>query len=218
MLISQSLWSVDQGHIADEVQRYGPIVDSFHIDVMDGAFADALLYGPSMVDTIRPLTERPIVVHLMALDPVRWAHRFAEAGADQIVIHPSACRTFTADVDRIRNCGVGVGAAVGLSEPVEPVLACLDHLSAVLVMATPIGVKGQPFDAAALDTVTHISHARTGTSHPPLLVDGGIRWSSIARIAAAAADGVVTGSITASAADPVAAVRAIARLAPPIEV
>jgi ribulose-phosphate 3-epimerase len=123
-------------------------------------------------------------------------------------VHPSACEDFPATVAAM---GARAGAAIGLDEPAEAVLDVLDALSIVLVMGTPIGVKGYDFDRGALDTVAaaHRARAATGTE---VYVDGGIRWSSVGDIASAGADGVVAGSIVTSAADPAAAIAAVTRL------
>jgi hypothetical protein len=66
MQVSLSLWSLDQAWLAAEVKQYDEVVDSFHVDVMDGNFTDYLLYGPLAVQILRRLTVRLIVVHLSA--------------------------------------------------------------------------------------------------------------------------------------------------------
>lgn len=211
MQVSLSLWSVSQSRIAEEVERYEPLVDSFHVDVMDGTFADNLLFGPPAVETLRALTRRPIVVHLMVVEPIRWLSRFVAAGADVLVIHPTACKDFGSTIQAIRDAGVQAGAALGLDEHSRPILDVLPMLSVVLVMATPIGVKGQQFDERALGTVRTVTAAREPTtSYPDVFVDGGIRWSSIPKIAAAGTDGVVAGSVVTSAPDPAAVIKTIA--------
>ena len=212
MLVSQSIWSVDQSRIAHEVDRFDPYVDSYHVDVMDSWFADELLYGPPMVSTLRGLTQRPIVVHLMIKEPIRYAQRLADAGADTVVVHASACSDLSATLRGLHRSGVASGCAIGLDDRLDPVMRHLDTLSTVLVMATPIGVKGQPFDNRAIGTVRELIRHRPDTA-PSILVDGGIRWTSVAKIAAAGADGVVTGSITADSDDLGAAIRRIAGFA-----
>jgi ribulose-phosphate 3-epimerase len=208
MRISLSLWSMDQARIAEEVYAYQPLVESFHIDVMDGQFADDLLFGPLAVETIRGLTDRPLIVHLMVARPDRWLPRFVDAGADTIVVHPSACDDFPATVAAM---GGRAGAAIGLHEPADAVLDLLEALSVVLVMGTPIGVKGCDFHRGALDTVAAAHRGRAATN-TEIYVDGGIRWSSVGDIASAGADGVVAGSIITTAADPAAAIAAVTRL------
>jgi ribulose-phosphate 3-epimerase len=212
MRVSLSLWSVDQAHLAEEVHRYDPLIESFHVDVMDGRFADNLLFGPLTVETLRALTGKRIIVHLMVAEPRRWVSRFIDAGADLLAVHPSACQDFRSTLLAIRDGGAAAGAAIGLEEPAQPVLDNLAALSVVLVVATSLGVKGQPFDAGALDTVRQLAGARNAHARPEVFVDGGIRWPSIQRIATAGADGVVAGSVVTSANDPPAVVRSIAAL------
>lgn len=212
MRISLSLWSLDQARIAEEIKRYEALVDSFHIDVMDGYFADNLLFGPLTVETLRSLTRKPITVHLMITEPARWVSRFVDAGADVLAVHPSACSDFPAALDEIKKTGAAPAAAIGLDEPIEPVLNQLAALSAVLVMGTAIGIKGVPFDEAALATVARLTASRSAAAEPEVFVDGGIRWSSMPMIAAAGAGGVVAGSAITTAGDPSSAAAAIAVL------
>lgn len=209
MRISLSLWSLDQGHLADEVARHDPLVESFHVDVSDGWFTDNLLFGPLTVETLRRLTRREIVVHLMVTEPSRWTTRFIDAGADLLVFHPTACSDIASTITGIQRAGGSAGIAIGRSEPYGPVLEVLADLSLVLVMGTPTGVKGQPLDEGALGVAQTIIETRP-TIGPDLFIDGGIRWTSLAMIRRCGADGVVAGSILAEAADPRAAVAAIA--------
>jgi ribulose-phosphate 3-epimerase len=209
MQISLSLWSLDQGHLADEVARYGPLVESFHVDVSDGWFTDNLLFGPLAVETLRRFTRSEIVTHLMVTEPSRWTTRFIDAGADLIVFHPTACSDIASTITGIQRAGGAAGMAIGRSEPCEPVLEILGDLSLVLVMGTATGVKGQPFDEGALDVAQTIIEARPADG-PAIFIDGGIRWTSLSMIRECGADGIVAGSILAEASDPRAAVAAIA--------
>ena len=212
MRISLSVWSLDQARLAEEIERYDALVDSFHVDVMDGRFADNLVFGPLTVSTVRRLTKKPVAVHLMVTDPAHWVSRFVDAGADLLAVHPTACVDFSATLSRIREAGASSAAAIGLAEPAEPVLDQVGALSAVLVMGTAIGVKGHPFDEVALATVAALTAARGGDTEPEILVDGGIRWTSMPKIAAGGADGVVVGSAMTTARDPSSAAATIAAL------
>ncbi len=212
MRVSLSLWSLDQGRVADEIRRYESLVESFHVDVMDGQFVDNLLFGPLTIETLRALTDKQIVVHLMVARPRRWVTRFVNAGADLLVIHTATSDDFSSTLLAIRDAGAAAGAAIGLEEPSQPVFDNLDTLSVVLVMGTSIGVKGAPLNEAALGTVRRLANARTSGAGPDVFVDGGIRVPSIPHIAAAGADGVVGGSIITGTADPPAAITRIVQL------
>jgi ribulose-phosphate 3-epimerase len=212
MDVSLSLWSVDQANLAESVRRYDPLVQSFHVDVMDGRFVGNLLFGPLTVETLRGLTDKQIVAHLMVAEPRRWVAPFVDAGADLVAIHTSASGGFSSTVHAIREAGVAAGAAIGLQEPSQPIFDNLAALSAVLVMGTDIGVKGAPLDEAALRTVQRLTSMRDSGKDPEVFVDGGIRWPSVPLIAAAGADGVIAGSIVTAAEDPRSAVARIAAL------
>jgi ribulose-phosphate 3-epimerase len=41
--------------------------DWVHIDVMDGQFVPNITIGPLVVDALRPVTEKPLDVHLVRL-------------------------------------------------------------------------------------------------------------------------------------------------------
>ena len=67
LLAEFSLWSADLVRMADDVARVDKYVDIYHADVADGHFSPAMLLFPDLIDQIRPLTDRPVHVHLMAV-------------------------------------------------------------------------------------------------------------------------------------------------------
>jgi ribulose-phosphate 3-epimerase len=207
--ISLSIWSTDQARLGEEVARYDALVDSFHVDVMDGTFADNLLYGPLTVESVRLFTRKPIVVHLMIQDPGRFVNRFAEAGASVLAVHPTACPDLGQTLRQICDAGVGAALALSLDEPTQLVIPHLAGVSQVIAMGTAIGVKGKDFDRSALDRVSHLAQH---VPRPEIYVDGGIRWWSLADISGAGADGVVAGSIITGASHQAEAARQIAEL------
>ena len=90
LLAEFSLWSADLVRIADDVARVDDHVDIYHADVADGHFSPAMLLFPDLISQIRPLTERPIHVHLMVADNAlaNQIDQFAAAGADIIQFMP----------------------------------------------------------------------------------------------------------------------------------
>ncbi len=43
--------------------------DILHIDIMDGSFVDQITFGHKMVGDIKPITNLPLDVHLMVVNP-----------------------------------------------------------------------------------------------------------------------------------------------------
>ena len=91
--IAPSILSADFSKLGEEikdVERGG--ADYIHVDVMDGHFVPNITIGPLIVDSIRPITNLPLDVHLMIENPDQYIEAFAKAGADYITVHVEACR------------------------------------------------------------------------------------------------------------------------------
>lgn len=203
-IIDASLWSADLGALASEVERIGPYADMFHIDASDTSFTRDAIFFPDLVRALRPRTEVPFHVHLMAHRPAELAAAFADAGADLITVHAEADGAPEA-LNRIRAGGQAAGLALTMDlapESVDDLLACVD---AVTMVGTPLGTKGTGMVPEALDRMRVIRQLLDvhGTDIP-LLADGGIRQHTVPDLVAAGATGVVAGSLLFGSADPAA--------------
>ena len=58
-----------------------------HIDVMDGVFVPNISFGFPVLKAIRRASSKFLDVHLMIVDPERYAARVVEAGADFVTFH-----------------------------------------------------------------------------------------------------------------------------------
>src|SRR5262245_61053793 len=86
--IAPSILSADFGRLAQEVQAAEAAgADWIHVDVMDGRFVPNITIGPVVVKAVRKSTRLPVDVHLMIIEPERYVHEFAEAGADSLSVH-----------------------------------------------------------------------------------------------------------------------------------
>ena len=50
--------------------------DWIHVDVMDGRFVPNITIGPLIVEALRPVTKKPLDVHLMITQPERYIEKF----------------------------------------------------------------------------------------------------------------------------------------------
>ena len=90
--ISPSLLAADFARLGESVQAVEAAgADELHFDVMDGSFVPNITIGIPVLEAIRPITKLPIDVHMMVIEPARFAQQFADAGADIFTIHAEAC-------------------------------------------------------------------------------------------------------------------------------
>ena len=205
LLAEFSLWSADLVRIADDVARVDSVVDIYHADVADGHFSPAMLLFPDLIAQIRPLTAKPIHVHLMVADHALPAQidQFAAAGADIISIHAEN-RNLEAGLSAIRSHGLAAGIVLQLHTPVATITPCLDGLAVLTLLGTKMGIKGVGLDPEAetrMREARNLIHSRSGGGRILLAADGGIRDHTVPGLRRAGADTIVMGSLAFGAED-----------------
>ena len=203
LLAEFSLWSANLVRIADDVARVDDHVDIYHADVADGHFSPAMLLFPDLISQIRPLTERPIHVHLMVADNAlaNQIDQFAAAGADIISIHAENADVGTA-LDRIAAKGLAAGLVLQLHTPVASIQSHLDRLAMLTLLGTKMGIKGVGLDPQAEDRLREARGMIAATDGQTLLAaDGGIRDHTVPGLREAGADTIVMGSLAFGAED-----------------
>lgn len=194
--IAPSILSADFSRLGDEIRAVEAAgADYIHIDVMDGRFVPNITIGPLIVEAARKVTELPLDVHLMIVEPERYVADFAAAGADIIVVHAEATNHLHRLIQQIK--GLGKKAGVSLN-PATP-LNCLEHiveeLDMAMLMTVNPGFGGQSFIESCIPKIRALREMldlRGSTAE--IEVDGGVKTSNIARIAHAGADVLVAGS------------------------
>ncbi len=214
--LAPSILAADFGHLAEQVQaaeRGG--MDRVHVDVMDGHFVPNLSMGSVVVKGLRPVTRRPLEVHLMVDDPARFFDGFVAAGCDALVVHLEVLQNPREVLADIRARGLRAGLAFNPDVPVSRVAPYLADIDLALCMTVFPGFGGQAFIPESLDRIAELRGLIR--SHNPaceLEVDGGIDARTIAGAVRAGADVLVAGTAIFGAKDgPEAATRRLIELA-----
>ncbi|HEY7036747.1 MAG TPA: ribulose-phosphate 3-epimerase [Thermomicrobiales bacterium] len=188
-------------------------VDFIHLDVMDGRFVPNISFGLPVLESLRTATKLPIDVHLMIVEPERYATRFVEAGADFVTVHVEACRHLHGTLQAIAAAGATPSVTLNPATPLVSLEEVLPIVGQVLVMSVNPGYGGQTFIPSTLNKIARL-RAMIDDRNPTcrLEVDGGVKAGNIGRVVEAGADTIVAGSAIfgpdASVADSVAALRA----------
>jgi len=194
--IAPSILSADFSRLGDEiraVQEAG--ADWIHIDVMDGRFVPNITIGPLIVKAVRRVTDLPLDVHLMIVEPERYVDAFAEAGADVITVHAEACTHLHRVLQQIRGAGKKAGVSLNPHTPESELRYVLNDLDLVLVMSVNPGFGGQAFIPEVLPKIAALREMIDESGHPiDLEVDGGVKAGTAHQVIDAGADVLVAGS------------------------
>ena len=213
-LVSVSILNGDLSRLAQVADTIADAkADLLHYDVMDGSFVDNLSFGLPVLTSLKPFVRVPVDVHLMIQQPLRFAERFVQAGADLLSFHIESQSDPAETVREIHRLGIPAGIAVSPDTPAETVFPLLEQLlpdDFILMMTVRPGLGGQQFMPQVLPKIEAL-RTRIKAMQVPLHieVDGGINAQTGALCRKAGADYLVAGSYVLGAEDPAAAVRAL---------
>jgi ribulose-phosphate 3-epimerase len=213
--VAASILAADFARLGEQVKAVEPWADMIHVDMMDAHFVPPLTIGPVVVESLRPVTDRPLHAHLMVERPQDLLEALVEAGTDQVTFHAEASVDAPKLLARIREHGVRAGMAVNPETAVDALFPHLDDLDNVIVMTLErTGWAGQPFQESSLPKIEAIRREidRRGLSID-VEVDGGIDERSGARCLVAGATVLAAASSVFRSGDPAEAARRLAEIA-----
>ncbi|MEO6949952.1 MAG: ribulose-phosphate 3-epimerase [Ginsengibacter sp.] len=203
-LIAPSLLSADFLHLERDCKMLDESqADYFHLDVMDGRFVPNISFGMSIIKQVRRTTKKFFDVHLMILEPEKYAEEFRDAGADGLTVHLEACTHLHRNIQLIKSLGMKAGVAINPHSPVLLLQDIIADIDLVCLMSVNPGFGGQSFIQHSIQKIKELKKLINDTgSTAKIEVDGGVSLKNGREIVSAGADVLVAGNAVFSAEDP----------------
>jgi len=212
-VIAPSILSADFSRLGEEIKAVDQAgADWIHVDVMDGRFVPNITIGPLVVSAIRPLTQKPLDVHLMIVEPEKYVADFAKAGADIISVHAehNASPHLHRTLQLIKNEGKQAGVVLNPGTPLELIDYTLEMCDLILIMSVNPGFGGQKFIPSVTPKIRQLRKMCDERGLDPWIeVDGGLKANNTWEVLEAGANAIVAGSAVFKADDYASAIEGI---------
>jgi ribulose-phosphate 3-epimerase len=203
-LVSPSLLAADFGNLEKDIRMVNKSqADWLHLDIMDGVFVPNISFGFPVLEYVKKISEKPLDVHLMIIDPDRYLKRFRDAGAAVLTVQYEACIHLQKTVTEIKELGMKAGVALNPHTPVSHLKNILCDLDMVLIMTVNPGFGGQKFIMESYKKIEELREMiDSGGNEVMIEVDGGIDTGNAARLIKSGVNVLVAGNSVFSSADP----------------
>ena len=203
-IIAPSILSANFAYLAKDIEMINNSeAEWIHIDIMDGVFVPNISFGFPVLKFVAELSEKPLDVHLMIVNPEKFVNEVKALGAHVMNVHYEACPHIHRVIQQIREAGMEPAVTINPGTPVSLLKDIIRDVYMVLIMSVNPGFGGQKFIEHSVDKVKELRALITETGSKALIeVDGGVNKETGALLVEAGADVLVAGSAIFSAPDP----------------
>lgn len=164
----------------DAISYLDKYVDLMHVDIMDGKFVENKTYTTGEVIKLSKYTTKPLDIHLMVKNPIKFIDELAMLNVNNITFHYEAVKKPMEVINHIKSMGIRCGLAINPETNVSDITEFLPFIDVILVMSVHPGKSGQKF----LESVTYKIEVlrkliEENSYNCKISVDGGVNEENI---------------------------------------
>ena len=213
-IIAPSLLSADFGNLTSSIDMVNKSeADWLHIDVMDGVFVPNISFGFPVLDYVKKLSTKPLDVHLMIVDPMKFVKEVKDSNAYLMNIHYEVSTHLHRSIQQIKEAGMKAAVTLNPHTPVSLLQDVVTDLDMVLLMSVNPGFGGQKFIPNTVNKVSELKELILKKGSSALIeVDGGINLETGKLVVDAGADALVAGNFVFKSENPIETIAALKAL------
>jgi ribulose-phosphate 3-epimerase len=203
--VSPSLLAADFGNLERDIRLINSSKASWlHCDIMDGVFVPNISFGIPVVEMAAKISDKPLDVHLMIIEPENYINTFCDIGIDILTIHIEASRNIFEAIKHIKDRGVKAGVTLKPATSIDTLKDIIGKIDLVLIMSVEPGFGGQQFIEHTYRKITNLkSMIMESNSKALIQVDGGIDFMNAGKLYDAGVDILVAGTTVFKSENPI---------------
>lgn len=164
----------------DAISYLDKFVDLMHVDIMDGKFVENKTYTTGEVIKLSKYTTKPLDIHLMVKNPIKYIDELAMLNVNNITFHYEAVKKPMEVINHIKSMGIRCGLAINPETNVSDITEFLPFIDVILVMSVHPGKSGQKFIESVTYKIEVLRKLIEENSYNcKISVDGGVNEENI---------------------------------------